>query len=513
MSETTKEPSVEYEVVIGLEAHAHLATETKMFCGCRTVFGAPPNTHTCPVCTGHPGVLPVINRTAFELGLRAALALGCTINQHTAFDRKNYYYPDLPKNYQVSQNYANLGVDGHFEFEADSQRRQVRIHNVHLEEDAGKLIHPDDAPTLLEAEGGVLDAQTRGHLATRTMVDLNRAGTPLLEIVTEPDLRSIAEAQAFMDALVRLLRATGVSQCRMERGDLRFEPSISLRPPGQEEYGARVEIKNVNSIKAVVRALSYELRRQTDALDHGEAVARETRLWNDADGRTAPMRSKELAHDYRYFPEPDLVPVTISDAWLERVRAELPERPLDRKHRFIEDLGLPDDDAALLVEHRALADYFEECVRLGIEPKTASNWIQGGILRELNARGIAITDFQVTPQMLADLIQLVEEGTIAQNTGKDVLAEMAETGKAAEEIIEAKGLTQISDESELADTVRSVLEENSEAVADLRSGKKQAQGFLIGQVMRATKGQANPQVVIPLIQKHVKEVGGLEGEG
>ena len=493
---------MDYEVVIGLEAHAHLATRTKMFCGCSTRFGAPPNSHTCPVCAGHPGSLPVINRTAFEHGLKAALALNCTINRHTVFDRKNYYYPDMPKNYQISQNYANLGVDGHVDLDVGGTVRRVRIHNVHLEEDAGKLVHPEDAPTLLETEEADATAGLSPEaVAGLTMVDLNRAGTPLLEIVTEPDLRSVEEARVYMDALASLLRYLGVSECKMQEGDLRFEPSLSLRPAGQSAYGTRVEIKNVNSMKAVVRALQYEQRRQADALDHGEAIARETRLWDEAAGRTAPMRSKELAHDYRYFPEPDLVPIHVDDGWLDRVRATIPELQPARRQRFIDALGLPEYDAGVLVEDRALADYFEECVRRGADPKQASNWIQANVLRELNSRHIPLAELAVTPAMLADLVALVARGTIAENTGKKVFAAMAETGQPAAAIIQAQGLTQISDTAELEAVVRQVLEDHPKPVADLVAGKKKAQGFLMGQVMRATRGKANPKVVAQLIQK------------
>ena len=495
---------LQYEVVIGLEAHAHLATRTKLFCGCSTAFGAPPNSQTCPVCTGHPGVLPVVNRAAFELGISTALALGCRISRHTVFDRKNYYYPDLPKNYQISQLYHNLGVDGAIELDVDGAAKTVRIHNVHLEEDAGKLVHAEDAPTLLAAESEGLP-EGGPSVANLTLVDLNRTGIPLVEIVTEPDLRSIEEARVYMDALAAILRCLGVSECKMQEGDLRFEASISLRPFGQHEYGVRVEIKNVNSVKAVVRALEYEQRRQSDALDHGEPIARETRLWDEAAGRTAPMRSKELAHDYRYFPEPDLVPIEIDDEWLERIRATIPELPLARKRRLVSDLGLPEYDAGLLVEDRALADYFEECVRLGAEPKAASNWIQACVLRELNARGIPIGALAVTPPMLCELIRLVAEGTVAQNTARDIFAEMAATGRSAAAIVEAKGLTQISDTDELEALVRKILDENPEAVADLRAGKKKAQGFLMGQIMRATQGKANPRVVIPLIHKCLEQ--------
>jgi len=493
---------LDYEIVIGLEAHSHLATESKLFCGCSTAFGAPPNTHTCPVCTGQPGSLPVMNRKAFELALTTALALDCEITQRTIFDRKNYYYPDLPKNYQISQLYHNLGVDGHIDLELGDHVRHVRIHNVHLEEDAGKLLHPEDIATSTLFD----NADTIGE--GQTMVDLNRTGIPLLEIVTEPDMRSIDEARAYMESLAALLRWLGVSECKMEQGQLRFEPSISLRPMGAEEYGVRVEIKNVNSIKAVVHALEYELRRQTDALDHDEPVVRETRLWDEDAGRTAPMRSKELAHDYRYFPEPDLVPVEVDDAWVDRVRATLPELPQARRQRFVDQLGLPAYDAGILVGDRALADYFEECVAGGAEPKAAGNWLMGSVMRRLGDQAIAIADLRdtVPPARLCELIALVADGTLAQNTAKKVFDAMADTGKSAADIVEAQGLRQVSDTGELEGIVLGVLRDNPQAVADLRAGKKKAQGFVMGQVMRATKGKANPQVVAKLIAQKLPEV-------
>ena len=490
----------ELEIVIGLETHAQLATETKLFCGCSTRFGAPPNTQTCPVCTGQPGVLPVLNRKAFEFALKTALALDCQINRHTVFDRKNYYYPDLPKNYQISQNYANLGVNGLVELEVNGQRRPVRIHNVHLEEDAGKLLHPDDVASAfpeLRAEG----------IGEMSMVDLNRAGIPLLEIVTEPDMRSVEEARAYMETLALILRYLGVSECKMQEGDLRFEASISLRPAGSKELGNRVEIKNLNSMKAVVASLDYEARRQADALAHGEAVPRETRLWNEAAGRTEPMRSKELAHDYRYFPEPDLVPVEIDDEWLEGLRAALPELPLARRRRFIEQYSLPEYDAGILTEERELADFLEAVVAEGIEPKAASNWIMSSVLREMNRLGIGIAAMRekAPPGHFARLITAVTDGTIAQNTGKEVFAEMVATGQTAEEIIERRGLRQISDEAQLAEIVLRVLKDNPKAVEDLRSGKKKAKGFVMGQVMRATRGKANPQLVSRLIDEKLPE--------
>jgi aspartyl-tRNA(Asn)/glutamyl-tRNA(Gln) amidotransferase subunit B len=503
---------VPYEVVIGLEAHAQLATQTKLFCGCATRFGEPPNTQTCPVCTGHPGVLPVLNRTALEYALKTALALQCRVAPRTLLDRKNYYYPDLPKNYQISQSCLNLGVNGFLDLDADGRGRRVRIHNVHLEEDAGKLLHPEDTLSAIAAgelaEDGepVFGPGLPRPLADFTLVDLNRAGTPLVEIVTEPDLRTVEEARVYMETLAGILQYLGVSDCKMQEGSLRFEASISLRPAGSPTLGHRVEIKNVNSVKAVVRALDYEARRQTACLDRGETVARETRLWNEDAGRTAPMRSKELAHDYRYFPEPDLVPIEIDEAWIERIRAGIPELPAPRKRRFIEQIGLPPYDAGILAENRALADYFEECVRLGAEPKAASNWILASVLRELNARSIPIAELKVTPPRLCELIRLVASDAVAPNTAKDVFAEMAETGRPAAAIIEARGLRQISDTGELESIVLRVLRENPQAVADLRAGKKQAQGFLMGQVMKATQGKANPKIVTGLITRKLPEL-------
>ncbi len=495
---------MEYEVVIGLEAHAHLATKTKLFCGCSTAFGAPPNTQTCPVCTGQPGVLPVMNRQAVELALRTAVALHCEVAPTTILDRKNYYYPDLPKNYQISQLYHNLGTDGWLDLDVGDATRRVRIHNVHIEEDAGKLLHPQDieSSTLFDSEA----AEPPPGWRTMTMVDLNRTGIPLVEIVSEPDMRSVEEARVYMETLAALLRWIGAAGCKMEEGGLRFEPSISLRPVGQAELGSRVEIKNVNSMKAVVAALEYEARRQADLLDHGEHVARTTMLWDENAGRTLPMRSKELAQDYRYFPEPDLVPIEIDAAWLERVRAAIPELPAARRARFIEQLRLPDYDAGVLVSDRALADYFEAVVREGVEPKAASNWILGSVLQELSG-GKALADLRerVGPAALAELIALVAGGTVAQNTAKKVFAEMAETGKSATAIVEEKGLKQVSDAGELEGIVLGVLRDNPEAVADLRAGRKKAQGFLMGQVMRATKGQANPQVVARLIGEKLGE--------
>ena len=476
---------MDYEAVIGLETHVELLTQTKMFCGCSTRFGEAANTQTCPVCIGMPGVLPVVNRRAFEHGLRAALALHCVVSPVTCFDRKNYYYPDLPKNYQISQNYNNLGTQGHFHIKVAGEVKAVRIHNVHLEEDAGKLVHSDNSQQ------------------SCTLADLNRAGTPLLEIVTEPDMRNSAELEAFMDELRTTLLYLGVSDCKMQEGRLRFEVSVSVREPGATELGSRVEVKNVASMKAVVKAAEYEIVRQSKLLSRGETVAMETRLWNDVLGKTERMRSKEDAKDYRYFPEPDLVPCHIMEQELHRLQASLPELPLARRQRFASEYALSDYEAGVLAADKQVADYFEECVRGYPSPKAVCNWVINDVLRELNERRIEVADFAVTPAMLVELIRLQEAGNVTMAHAREVFAAMAATGKAATDIVEAKGLTQISDEDELARIVREVIDANPKAAADVSGGKKKAMGFLMGQVMRQTKGRASPQVVTELLRREL----------
>jgi aspartyl-tRNA(Asn)/glutamyl-tRNA(Gln) amidotransferase subunit B len=475
-----------YETVIGLETHAHFLTDSKMFCACSTRFGAPPNTQTCPICQGLPGVLPVINRKAFELGLKIALAFHCDIAPVTQFDRKNYYYPDLPKNYQISQNYHPLGVNGSIDLELEDHTRRVGIWNVHLEEDAGKLEHPEDTG------------------ANYTAVDLNRAGTPLLEVVSAPDLRSAEEAHAYMSELAAMLRHLGVSDCKMEEGSLRFEAGISVRPEGSEALGNRVEVKNLNSMSAVVKAIEYEQARQAEVLDAGGSVPSQTMLWNVPRGVTEPMRSKEEAKDYRYFPEPDLVPVEISPEWLDAVRADMPELPAALRRRFATDYGLPRYDAAVLTESQAVAAYFEAVVDAGVDAKHASNWVMGEVMRELKSRRCDPHELAVTPPMLAELIGLVDEGSLSHQAAKDVLVDMAETGRKAPDVVAEKGLRQISDSDRLEAAVQAVLDEHPQAVADLRAGKKQAKGFLIGQVMRATKGKANPRMVGDLLDRFLE---------
>lgn len=477
---------MKYEVVIGLETHTELATASKLWCGCSTAFGAAPNTQVCPVCLGMPGVLPVLNKRALEYSLKAALALNCRINLFSMFDRKNYYYPDLPKNYQISQNHLNLGVDGYVEIKVDGRMKKININNVHLEEEAGKLVHPEDPS------------------ADYSLVDFNRAGVPLLEIVTEPDMRSLAEVEQFMLTLRNILLYNEVSDCKMQEGSLRFEASISLRPVGQEKLGSRVEMKNLNSMKAVLKALEYEIGRQTGVLDSGKEVDMETRLWDEVRGRTERMRTKEEAHDYRYFPEPDLVPMLIEERWLSELGAALPELPLSRRNRFVEEYSLSDYDAGVLTEDKAVADYFERCVELHAAPKPLCNWITNDVLRELKERRTEIKDFKVVPESLVELIKLVEKGAVSMPIAREVFVEMANSGNEAAKIVKEKGLLQISDREELERIVLKVLDENPSAVSDYQKGKKTALGFLVGQAMRQSKGKANPKMVNDVLTKKLR---------
>src|SRR5579883_2570365 len=473
----------EVETVIGLEVHVQLSTATKMFCGCPVVFGAPPNTATCPVCLGLPGALPVLNRKAVELGLRADLVLECRIHPESQFHRKNYY-PDLPKNYQISQyQYAGpppLATGGRLLLETPQGLRPVGIRRVHLEEDTGKLVH---------AEG-------------RSLVDYNRSGTPLMEVVTEPDLRSPEEARQFLVQLRTLLQYAGVTTGRMEEGTLRCDANLSLRRPGGE-LGTRTEIKNMNSLRSVERALRYEEARQREVLGRGEPVVQETRHWDEDRGITFPSREKEEAQDYRYFPEPDLVPLRIDEAWIARVRSELPELPDARRRRYVEVFGLPEHDSRLVTATRALADFFEETVRLFPHPKTVSNWLVGEVAAYLNATGLEIEDIPLRPASLAELLALVDSGTLSGRSAKEVLEEMVRTGRSAREIVEERGLVQISDEAALDRIVQDVIAENPGPVADVRAGKDKAVTYLVGQVMKKTRGRANPELVNRLLRERL----------
>ena len=475
-----------YEPVIGLEVHVQLKTESKLFCSCSTEFGAEGNKHTCPVCLGWPGSLPVLNEAALKLAIRVGLALNCKVAERLKFDRKNYFYPDLPKAYQISQ--YDMPVNGRGELLIETKNadgkmieRKIGITRAHLEEDAGKLLHE-----------GIVDG---------SLVDYNRGGIPLLEIVSEPDLGSPQEAYDYLAALKAILQYLEVSDCDMEKGSLRCDANVSVRPVSQEKFGTKVEIKNLNSFKMVQKAIQYEIERQTEALENGETIVQETRLWNDAKGTTFSMRSKEEAHDYRYFPEPDLVPFTLSRVTVEEIRKTLPELPLERARRFIREFGIPEYDAYVLVQEKKIAGYFESCVREGAGAKLASNWIQTELLALLNAKNIAIEDCSVSPHALAGLIRLVEQGTLSGKTAKDVLQEMAATGKTAEAIVKEKGLTQVSDTGLIEKAVEKAIAANPTAVAEFKAGKQKALGALVGAVMKETGGKANPKVVNEILHR------------
>ncbi len=476
---------MEYEVVIGLETHAELATVTKLFCGCSTRFGSEPNTQVCPVCLGMPGVLPVMNKKAFEYALKSAIALNCKIGDFTNFDRKSYYYPDLPKNYQISQNYHNLGNDGYMDISVQGRVSRIRIHNVHLEEEAGKLIHPEEAG------------------ADYSLVDFNRAGIPLLEIVSYPDMRNMAEVESYMQTLRKILLYTDVSDCKMQEGSLRFEASISLRKKGADTLGNRVEIKNLNSMKSVLKAIDYEAKRQANSLDRGETIDRETRLWDEVNEKSARMRSKEEAQDYRYFPEPDLLPVVISGKWIDEVKMTMPELPLARKQRFMEVFKLSDYDTGQLVEEKILADFFEDCIRIIDRPKAFCNWITNDLLREVNERKLDIHHLPVRPKQMAALVEIIEKGTISSTIAKEVFSEMIQTGNDPQAIIEEKKLAQISDEGLIEAVIVKVISGNPAVIEDYKKGKKNALTFLVGLVMKETKGKANPKMVNELLQKKI----------
>ncbi len=470
-----------YEVVVGVEVHAQLRTESKMFCGCTTLFGAPPNSHTCPVCLGLPGSLPVINKAAVEMAVRAGLALNCTIGASNRFARKNYFYPDLPKGYQISQYESPICEHGWIDIASGTGGKRVRIRRAHLEEDAGKNVH---------------QTGTNG-----SVVDLNRAGTPLLEIVTEPDMRSSDEVVAYLKGLRDILMYLDVCDGNMEEGSFRCEPNLSLRPTGQKEFGTKVELKNINSFKYVKDAMEYEIKRQTKVLSEGGKIKQETRLWNIERGETAVMRSKEEAHDYRYFPDPDLVPLKLEKDWVEGFRTGLPELPAARAARFTTEFGLPKYDADVLTASRAIAEYFERCVRLFNQPKTVSNWVMGELVRELNLSGTDASASPVSPERLVSLLQLVEKGTISLKVAREIFPEIYRSGKSPEQIVQEKGLRQVSDEGALEKIIAAVLDNNPAQVAQFKEGKQQVLGFLVGQVMKASGGKANPGKVNEMLKK------------
>ncbi|HET7219200.1 MAG TPA: Asp-tRNA(Asn)/Glu-tRNA(Gln) amidotransferase subunit GatB [Vicinamibacterales bacterium] len=473
-----------YEPVIGLEIHAQLLTDTKIFCGCSTRFGAPPNTNVCAVCLGLPGALPVLNRRAVEFAIRAALALNCQVQPISIFARKNYFYPDLPKGYQISQYERPIALAGHVEYESGGATRRVGITRAHLEEDAGKSLHE-----------GFPDSDRKTYL------DFNRSGVPLLEIVTEPDIRSAADAGEFFSRLRAILVAVGINDGNMEEGSLRCDANVSVRPAGAARFGTKAEVKNLNSFRHVQKALEFEIERQTAIVADGGRVEQETRLWDANAGRTVSMRSKEEAHDYRYFPEPDLPPLEVAAAWVDEVRRTLPELPDARKRRLVAQYALPDYDAALLTQSRALADYFEAAAAAAGNAKAASNWIMGELTRKMNELGIGIESSAIAPEALAGLIRLIDAGTITGPIAKDVFEKMYASGRSAQEIVAGEGLASINDDAALEQAVREALAANETAVAQYRAGKQQTFGFLVGQVMKATKGKANPATVNALMRK------------
>lgn len=490
---------MDFETIIGLEVHAQLLTRSKMFCRCSADYAsAPPNTHVCPVCLGMPGVLPVINRQAIEYAIMTALALHCTIPDYTKFDRKNYPYPDLMKGYQISQYDAPIGYGGWLAIEVDGKKRKIGIIRVHLEEDVAKLLH-----------------RTSPNGEVYSLVDVNRSGVPLMEIVGEPDLHSPEEARQYLIKLRSILQYLGVSTGNMEEGSFRCDANISIRPEGSSDSLAKAEVKNMNSFKAVYQAMDYEAKRQRKAAAEGKRLAQETRGWVEAKGKTVPQRSKEYAHDYRYFPEPDLPPLVIRREWVEEIKHKLPELPEDRHDRFITEYGLPLYDASLLTSSKAMADYYEDCLKTGeykkLPPdkaaKEVSNWLLGEVSRIINAHNIEVDEFRerVSPERLAELI-VSSQATINIATAKPVLEEMFNTGKSAQEIIKERGLSQISDAQAIEDAVTEVINSNVQAVADFKSGKGPALKFLVGQVMRATRGQANPALVNETLKK--KLTGG-----
>jgi aspartyl-tRNA(Asn)/glutamyl-tRNA(Gln) amidotransferase subunit B len=473
-----------YEPVIGLEVHCQLLTRTKLFCGCRNEFGGEPNTKVCPVCLGLPGSLPVLSRQAVTLAIRAALATECTVQEVSIFARKNYFYPDLPKGYQISQFDQPLATGGHIEIPSGSGLRRIRLHRIHMEEDAGKLLH----------DGFSWSAEKSG-------VDFNRGGVPLIEIVTHPDLRTSEEAHDYLTALKAVLLYAGVSDCNMEEGSLRCDANVSVRKRGTETLGTRAEIKNLNSFRNVARAIDHEVARQVAVIESGGAVVQETRLWNADKAQTASMRSKEEAHDYRYFPEPDLPPLVVSAAWVEAVRASLPELPDAKRRRFGQEYGLSTYEAGVLTLSREVADYFETVARASGNSKTSSNWVMNEVLGKLKEDDRPLSACKVAPQSLAALIKLLDAGTISGKIAKDVFLTMWDTGQAPLAIVEREGLVQVSDEGALAAAVAEVLAASPEQVATYRSGKTSAFGWFVGQVMKKTGGKANPGVVNALLKK------------
>jgi len=478
--------TMDYELVIGLEVHAELSTKSKIYCSCTTEFGGEENTHCCPICTGMPGVLPVLNKKVVEYAVKAGLATNCEIARFSKQDRKNYFYPDLPKAYQVSQYDLPLCKNGYIDIEVNGVQKRIGLTRIHIEEDAGKLIH---------------DEWDRG-----TLVDYNRCGVPLIEIVSEPDIRSAEEAKAYLEQLKAILEYIGVSDCKMQEGSLRADVNLSIRPVGQKEFGTRTEMKNLNSFKAIIRAIEGEFKRQKTELEYGGVIVQETRRWDDNKGVSVAMRSKEEAHDYRYFPEPDLVPIVLDDSYIEEIRASLPELPEARKKRYVEEFGLPEYDSAILTSSKYYADFFEEAVKMCDNAKAVSNWIMGDLMRILKEKEMEPSDIPFPAEYLAKLVKLIDAGKISGTIAKKVFDKMFQTQKDPEVIVKEEGLEVVNDEGALVGIVKKVLEANPQSVADYKGGKEKAFGFLVGQCMKESKGKGNPQIINKILKDELGKI-------
>lgn len=470
-----------YETIIGLEVHAELSTKTKAFCNCKNEFGGEVNTNCCPVCMGYPGALPVLNKKVVEYAVKAGLALNCEISLYSKTDRKNYFYPDLPKAYQISQYDQPLCKNGKIKIEVDGQEKYIGITRIHIEEDAGKLIHGTESEDY-------------------SLVDFNRSGVPLIEIVSEPDIRSPLEARLYLEKLKGILEYLEISDCKMQEGSLRCDANISIRPVGQKEFGVKTEIKNMNSMKSLQRALEYEEERHKKILSEGGTIVQETRRWDESKGITVSMRTKEQAHDYRYFPEPDLVPIVLDEAWIEDLRKALPELPDDKKKRFVEEYGIPDYDASVLTLTKDLSSFFEACAKGHKNPKAISNWVMGEVLRIIKEKELDIKDINIKPEGLRKLVDLVDEAVLSSTGAKQVFEEMFKTGKDPETLVDQLGLRQISDEVAMVELVKQVISENQKSVEDYKKGKTNALGYLVGQCMKASKGKGNPQIINKILR-------------
>jgi aspartyl-tRNA(Asn)/glutamyl-tRNA(Gln) amidotransferase subunit B len=477
-----------YEAIIGLEVHAQLLTDTKIFCGCSTKFGSEPNTQTCPVCIGMPGVLPVLNRKALEFAIKTGLAMNCRISQFSRFARKNYFYPDLPKGYQISQYELPICEGGYIEIVVDGEIKRIGITRIHMEEDAGKNIHESAS----------------GAKGDYSFVDLNRAGVPLMEIVSEPDIRNPGEAVEYMKKLRTVLRYLGVCDGNMEQGSLRCDANVSIRPAGQKEFGVKIELKNMNSFRFVEKALEYEIKRQIKALEDGGRVIQETRLWDAVTGTTQSMRSKEEAHDYRYFPEPDLTPIMAGQEWIDEIKTSLPELPHVKRKRFVSEYGLPEYDADLLTSEKAVADWYEKAVKAGGQPKAVSNWIMVELMKLLNEENKSIEDCPLKPEQLAGMLKLIDNGTISGKIAKTVFEDMYRSGKNADTVVSEKGLLQISDEEAIEKVIDEILAKNRKEIERYKAGEEKLFGFFVGQAMKATKGKANPQMLNDILKRKLQ---------